>query len=420
MKFKGTLSLILAVCMLFSLQCISVFANDEEEVINTVSLFAAWNDFEGEEMTTEDNNNFILNVQLDPGSYQFSLNENDTELSHPTTINNTTSLISAFGIVMSDNVDARCTLLAAGGHYTFKYNVENRSLIISKDGAKTPAHGGENLTVKANGTNATLSKGDKFTYKVYLNADKAFEDIQAVLNFDNSKLSLTATDAAKCCPSLTDTYLNTNIQSLVAINAISVDGYNFETEKVLLTLDFTVIGTGEAYLDFIVQDMTILGGENSYYFLSCADTPGAIFRYEIVNNTPVVPDTSVTPTIPTTPDPTESQPAESQPAESQTTDATTPTETVPTTTTDSSYDEITTAATEPSETISTNPVLQYEMGDVNRDGKLNIKDATAIQKFLAKITGFDYEQMTLADYLADGKVNIKDATQIQKKLANLF
>jgi len=417
MKFKGTLSLILAICMLFSLQCISVFANEDEEVINTVSVFATWNNFKGEEMTTEDNNVFILNVQLDPGSYQFSLDENGTELSHPTTVNDTTALISESGIVMSDNVDARCTLLADGGHYTFKYTVENHCLVISRDGARTPANGGVNLKVVANGTEKTLSKGNTFTYNVYLSADKSFEDIQAVLNFDNSKLNLTAASADKCCPTLTDTYFNTNIQGLAAVNSSNLDGYDFTAEKLLLTLDFTVIGTGEAYLDFIVQDMTILGGEESYYFLSTADIDGANFRFEIKNTTPVVPNTSE---VPTSPDPSESKPEESQPTVTQATDATTPTETIPATTNDSSDDEITTNATDPSETITTAPALQYEMGDVNRDGKLNIKDATAIQKFLAKITDFDDEQMTLADYFADGKVNIKDATQIQKKLANLF
>lgn len=63
---------------------------------------------------------------------------------------------------------------------------------------------------------------------------------------------------------------------------------------------------------------------------------------------------------------------------------------------------------------------EFEMGDVNRDGKLNIKDATAIQKFAAKMIDFDDEQQALADYNTDGKINVKDATMIQKKIANLI
>lgn len=66
------------------------------------------------------------------------------------------------------------------------------------------------------------------------------------------------------------------------------------------------------------------------------------------------------------------------------------------------------------------PADEYAMGDVNLDGKLNIKDATAIQKFAAKMIDFDETQQALADYNADEKINVKDATMIQKKIANLI
>ena len=61
----------------------------------------------------------------------------------------------------------------------------------------------------------------------------------------------------------------------------------------------------------------------------------------------------------------------------------------------------------------------YELGDVNMDGKLNIKDATAIQKNTAKMLEFDDIQTLLADFNEDGKVNVKDATQIQKAIVGL-
>lgn len=66
------------------------------------------------------------------------------------------------------------------------------------------------------------------------------------------------------------------------------------------------------------------------------------------------------------------------------------------------------------------PKDEFEMGDVNMDGKFNIKDATTIQKYVAKIVDFDETQKVLADYNADEKINIKDATMIQKKLAKLI
>lgn len=66
------------------------------------------------------------------------------------------------------------------------------------------------------------------------------------------------------------------------------------------------------------------------------------------------------------------------------------------------------------------PVPSFELGDVNRDGTVNIKDATAIQKNIAGLISFDEEQNSLADFNEDASVNIKDATAIQKKIAGLI
>ena len=79
-------------------------------------------------------------------------------------------------------------------------------------------------------------------------------------------------------------------------------------------------------------------------------------------------------------------------------------------------------ATEPSEGETvTKPVAPlFEKGDVNTDGKLNIRDATAIQKHLAKIATLSDDALELADISGDGKVNVRDATTIQKKIAGLI
>ncbi len=66
------------------------------------------------------------------------------------------------------------------------------------------------------------------------------------------------------------------------------------------------------------------------------------------------------------------------------------------------------------------PLPLFALGDVNRDGSVNIKDATAIQKHIAGLISLDSEQVSLADFNGDGTVNIKDATQIQKKIAGLI
>lgn len=60
-----------------------------------------------------------------------------------------------------------------------------------------------------------------------------------------------------------------------------------------------------------------------------------------------------------------------------------------------------------------------DYGDANCDGKLNIRDATYIQKTLAKVVEANELSTAVSDYNGDGKVTIKDATAIQKQLANL-
>ncbi|MBQ7810360.1 MAG: hypothetical protein IJ346_05285 [Clostridia bacterium] len=421
MKFKGFLSLALVLCMLISMQAVSVFADEAEEE-NFVTLFATFNNFEGNDMTTEDNRNFFLSTKLDAGSYQFTVNENGAVLSHPTTVKDVTARISKDGIKLSEAVDARCTLLSTGGNYTFEYNTDTDLLKIKKDGTGNPADNGNALKIKTSNQEITANKDSKFTYNVYLKADEIFEDIQAVINFDPAKLSLTGTTAETCCPALVDTSFNTDIKGLVAVNSSNLAGYDFKGEKLLLTLEFTAIGTGDAYLDFFVQDMNVMGGEKSYYFLSQEKATGTSFREDLVIDVIEVPTTAPTsPTVSTEPSETSEATEGTNPTEvTVPTENTNPTETIPDGSTSA------TDSTEPSETTSTYPTSttapasEYELGDVNRDGKLNIRDATLIQKALAKLESLDDEQLTLADYLTDGKVNIKDATQIQKKIANII
>ena len=59
------------------------------------------------------------------------------------------------------------------------------------------------------------------------------------------------------------------------------------------------------------------------------------------------------------------------------------------------------------------------MGDVNLDGSVNIKDATAIQKHIANLITLDEKGYDVADVDGSGSVNIKDATAIQKHIAGI-
>lgn len=70
-------------------------------------------------------------------------------------------------------------------------------------------------------------------------------------------------------------------------------------------------------------------------------------------------------------------------------------------------------------TDSTAPVVVGLLGDVNGDGKVNVKDATLIQKAAAKIIELTDEEKLRADVNADNKNNVKDATAIQKFAAKI-
>ncbi len=69
---------------------------------------------------------------------------------------------------------------------------------------------------------------------------------------------------------------------------------------------------------------------------------------------------------------------------------------------------------------TTAPAPIYRLaGDVNEDDKVNVRDATAIQKHIANIAKMSRIGVALADANGDGKLNIKDATEVQKFIAGL-
>ena len=58
-----------------------------------------------------------------------------------------------------------------------------------------------------------------------------------------------------------------------------------------------------------------------------------------------------------------------------------------------------------------------DVGDTNRDGNINVRDITAIQRYLVELEKFNEEQLALADTNGDGNVDIADATHLQMYLA---
>ena len=59
------------------------------------------------------------------------------------------------------------------------------------------------------------------------------------------------------------------------------------------------------------------------------------------------------------------------------------------------------------------------MGDANGDGKVDVKDATLIQKYVVLMADIAPENLSVADYNKDGKIDVKDSSAIQKSVLNV-
>lgn len=55
----------------------------------------------------------------------------------------------------------------------------------------------------------------------------------------------------------------------------------------------------------------------------------------------------------------------------------------------------------------------FLMGDVNLDGEINVKDATAVQEYIVELRELSGDAKIAADFNEDGIINIRDATAIQ-------
>ena len=80
-----------------------------------------------------------------------------------------------------------------------------------------------------------------------------------------------------------------------------------------------------------------------------------------------------------------------------------------------------TKSTEPSSAVpsSTEVSDTYLLGDADQDGKITVKDATVVQKHVAKILKLEGKAEKAADADEDTKVSVKDATRIQKHVAKI-
>lgn len=146
----------------------------------------------------------------------------------------------------------------------------------------------------------------------------------------------------------------------------------------------------------------------------------SVYDSEIIWIEKTSEDTPTTPTLPTEP---------TEPASTAPTDAPIviePTESTSAETVTSTGGEDSPIVVPPATTaIEVKPITSTAaedgviLGDTDLNGKVNIKDATLIQKFAANISELSQKAQVAADADLNGKINIKDATAIQKFLANI-
>lgn len=57
--------------------------------------------------------------------------------------------------------------------------------------------------------------------------------------------------------------------------------------------------------------------------------------------------------------------------------------------------------------------MDFELGDVNMDGEINVLDVTALQLYISGCSTFNAEQKKLVDINTDGKTDVVDVTMLQ-------
>lgn len=62
---------------------------------------------------------------------------------------------------------------------------------------------------------------------------------------------------------------------------------------------------------------------------------------------------------------------------------------------------------------------KYEIGDVDLSGRVDVKDATLIQSYIASLTTLTDEQLAVADVNGDSTINVLDATAVQRSIVGI-
>ncbi len=159
---------------------------------------------------------------------------------------------------------------------------------------------------------------------------------------------------------------------------------------------------GSAY-----TDLTATEGKVGFGFDKEATVNKVVFVG--LSGAEAVPNPSAPVTEPTT---VTTEPTATATVPTEVTEPSAPTATAPTST-------ASTTPTESTAPTETGTQKTYLLGDADLNEKINVKDATVIQKHAAKLLMLVGDATFCADVNSDGKINIKDATAIQKFVAKI-
>lgn len=138
---------------------------------------------------------------------------------------------------------------------------------------KAPAISEENLSKTGINVADTIYKAnvdDIVTYTVKLIAKEIVEDIHVTVTYDSQKLELVRTynnDREDLnVENISNPIFNTDVDGYISFCSFDIfDGFDYTNGAELITLSFMVKDTAYSEIDLIIEEMTISGGENSYF-----------------------------------------------------------------------------------------------------------------------------------------------------------
>lgn len=306
---------------------------------------------------------------------------------------------------------------------------------------------GKNIFILEHGNVAGWGAGDKLTAPYYydLGLEKTNSDVARFISLMQTyKDCVVISGHTHLELSAQYNYSDNNGTSAVTIHNSAVGGVR---RLVNGSVDRTPVkGLSEGYIVEVYENYVLFNGTNLYYNETM---PQCCYILEM-STSENEPGTAATTTYEpssayTTGEATGTQPNTATLAassQSATTAAVEPSENTATTSTavgSSAADETestaasasageeasekTTAQSAPFESLPTTgePLdKEYLYGDADLNGKVNVKDATAVQKYAAKLLELDGQAFVQADVNGDLKVNVKDATLIQKLAAKII